>query len=141
MRLAGLPGESRRYGEERGARLGQRAIKRWKAQIVTDGQTEPAPRQVGDHGKIAGAIIAGFAVALAAGKIDVEHMDLVVAGGDVALAVDQEGTVRGLFRRRSDRKRADMDVDAELARDLAQRRQRRVVLFGDDFGEQVVALE
>ena len=34
-----------------------------------------------------------------------------------------------------------MDVDAELARELPQRRQCRVMLFGDDLGEQLLALE
>src|SRR5208282_2049531 len=119
MRLAGLPGEGRRYGEERGASLGHRAIERRETQIVTDRQAEPAPWQVGDNGKLASAIIVGFAVTLAAGKLDVEHMNLVVARGHVALAVDHERAVHRLFRRRLDRQRTDMDVDLKLARKVA----------------------
>ncbi len=33
-----------------------------------------------------------------------------------------------------------MDVDRKLARDFAQRRQSRIVLVGDDVGEQTIAL-
>ena len=34
-----------------------------------------------------------------------------------------------------------MDVDRKLARDLAQGRQRGIVLVGDDVGEQALALD
>ncbi len=90
MRFAGLPGKGRRDGEERGAGFGKRAIERREAQIVTDGEAESAPRQVGDDRQFAGPVIVGFAVTLAAGEIDIEHVDLVVACDHVALAVDQE---------------------------------------------------
>ena len=53
MRLAGLLGEGRGDREERSAGLGQRAIERREAQIVADGQAEPAPRQVGDDRELA----------------------------------------------------------------------------------------
>ena len=86
----------------------QRAIERREAQIVANRQGEPAPRQVGDHGKVAGTVGVGFAIALAAGEVDVEHVDLVVARGDVAVAVDQERAVRRLLRSSLDRKRAEM---------------------------------
>src|SRR6201987_3930437 len=65
VRLAGLPGEGRRYGEERGSGLGERAIERRKSQIVTDGEPQPAPRQIGEHRAIAGAERAPLAIALA----------------------------------------------------------------------------
>ena len=48
VRLAGLPGEGGRDGEEDRAGFGQRAIERGEAQVVADRQPEPAPRQVGD---------------------------------------------------------------------------------------------
>src|SRR5271156_3473215 len=79
VRLAGLLGKGRWYRQERSAGLGERTIKRREAQIVADGQAEPAPRQIGEHGKLAGAVIVGFAIAFAASEIDVEHVDLVVA--------------------------------------------------------------
>ncbi len=90
MRFAGLAGECRRDGEERSAGFGQRPIERREAQIVADGEAEPAPGQVGDDRQFARPVIVGFAIALAAGEIDVEHVDLVVARDHVALAVDQE---------------------------------------------------
>ena len=58
---------------------GQRAIERRKAHVVADRQPDPAPRQVRDHGGLARLVVGGLAIALAAGQIDVEHMDLVVA--------------------------------------------------------------
>ena len=102
-------GEGRRDRQERGAGLGQRAVERGEAQVVADGQAEPAPRQVGDHGELAGAVAARFAIALAAGEIDVEHVDLVVARDDLALRVDQEGAVGRLVGRDLDRERADVE--------------------------------
>ena len=90
MRLAGLSGEGGRDGEKRAAGLGQRPVERREAQIVADGQAEPAPRQVGGDADFAGTVAARLAIALAAGEIDVEHVDLVVARDDLALAVDQE---------------------------------------------------
>ncbi len=47
--------------------FGQRAVERRKAQVVADRQAEPAPRQVGGHRDLAGAVVARFAIALAAG--------------------------------------------------------------------------
>ena len=91
MRLAGLPGEGGRNGQERAAGLRQRPVERGKAQVVADGEPEPAPRQVGDHGDLARPVVAQFAIALAVGEIDVEHVDLVVAGDDLALP-DRSGT-------------------------------------------------
>ena len=140
MGLAGLFGEGGGDRQERGAGLGQRAIERREAQIVANRQAEPAPRQVGDDGELAGTVGVGFAIALATGEIDIEHVDLVVARGDVALAIDQEGAVCRLLRRRLDGKRAEMDVDRKPSRDLAQSRQSRILLFAEDFREQALAL-
>src|SRR5262249_26898625 len=46
MRRAGLSGEGRGDGEECAAGFRERAVKRGEAQIITDGEPEPAPRQV-----------------------------------------------------------------------------------------------
>ena len=139
VRLAGLPRERGGDREERRARFGERAIERRKAQVVADRHAEPAPRQVGDHREIARAIAARLAIALAAFQVDVEHVDLVVARDDLAAPVDQEAAVHRLVGRGLHGERADMDVDAERARKLAERRQRGVVLLRHDLGEQALA--
>src|ERR1700740_3571447 len=72
VRLAGLPGECRRYGEERGSGLGGGPIERRESQIVTDGKPQPAPRQIGEHRAIAGAERARLPIALAVREIDIE---------------------------------------------------------------------
>src|SRR6187397_1658429 len=53
--------------------FGERAVKCGEAQVIADGQTEAAPRQVGQRRQFARAIIARLAIALAARKVDVEH--------------------------------------------------------------------
>src|SRR6185312_878200 len=61
MRLAGLAGEGRGYGQERRAAFGQRAIERGEAHVVADSEPDPAPGQVGDYGGLARLIVGGFA--------------------------------------------------------------------------------
>src|SRR5262245_18256094 len=90
MRLTGLARKGRWHGEKRRAGFREATIERGKAQVVADGEAEAAPGQVGDDAIIARAIIARLAIALAAGKIDVEHMDLVVARENFAFGIDQE---------------------------------------------------
>ena len=90
MRVAGLARERRRHGEERRPGFRERAIERGKPHVVAHRQPEPAPRQLGHHGKLARPVGARLPIALAIGEINVEHVDLVVARGDVAFAVDQE---------------------------------------------------
>ena len=99
---------------------GERAVKRGEAQIVADGQAEPAPWQVGGDADFAGTVVARLAIALAAAEIDVEHVDLVVARDDLALAVDQERAVGRFFRQQFDGQRPDVKEDTELARKLAE---------------------
>ena len=139
VRLAGLPGKRRRDREERRACFREGAVERREAQVITDGKAKPAPREVGDDAKFARAIAARLAIAFAAFEIDVEHVDLVVARDDLAAPVDQEGAVCGLVGRHLDGERADMDVDAERARQLAEGRKARVLLLGHDRGEQLFA--
>src|SRR5262249_30496380 len=119
MCFAGLLGEGRGDGEKRTSGLGERAIKRGEAQIVADRESESSPRQVGRHADFTRPIVARLAITLAAAEFDVEHVNLVIARDDVALAVDQERTVRRLFGQQLDGERADMQEDAELARKLA----------------------
>ncbi len=141
MGFAGLLRERRGDGEKRGARLRQRAIERGEAQVVANREAEPAPWQVGGHGDLAGPVVAGFAIALAAGEIDVEHVDLVVARDDLAAAVDQERAVGSPLGRELDRKRADMEEDAEAAGRLAERREARIGLLRCDRRKQPLALD
>src|SRR5690349_24943728 len=75
--LAGLLGERRRDGNERGPGLCERAIERRETQVVADREAEPAPWQIGCHRGLAGLEAVRFAIALAAGEVDVEHVDLV----------------------------------------------------------------
>ena len=76
-----------------------------------------------------------FAPALAVRQVDVEEVDLVVGGEDLALRIDHEGAVRDLVAG-LDGERAGMDEDAVLARDLAQAGKRRVAVLGGDLLEQ-----
>ena len=96
-----LPRLSRERGgdrKERGAAFGECAVERGKAYVVADRESDAAPRQVRDHGGLARLVIGGFAVAFAAGQIDIEHMDLVVAGEHIAVRPDQERPVDGTLR-------------------------------------------
>src|SRR5215470_3774419 len=83
MRLAGLLGERGRHRDERGAGFRQCPIERREAQVIADCEAQASPRQVGRNGALAGPEIARLAIALAAREIDVEHVDLVVARGDL----------------------------------------------------------
>src|SRR5579872_3207684 len=65
VRFAGLPRESRRDRQERCSRFGQRTIERREAQIVTDGEAEAAPWQIGNHRQLAGTVGVGLPVAFA----------------------------------------------------------------------------
>src|SRR5262245_57060011 len=76
--------EGGRDGDDLGARARQGAIEVREAQIIADGETELAPRQVGENGLLARPIVAALTVALAATQIDIEHMNLVVAGCDLS---------------------------------------------------------
>ena len=94
--------------------FGERAIQRRKAHVVADRQPDAAPWQVRDHGGLARLIVGGFAIALAAGQIDVEHVDLVVAREHIAVGPDQERAVDRLLRRKAQRQRTDMEMDFQF---------------------------
>ncbi len=67
-------------------------------------------------------------------------MDLVVAREDIALWIDQKRAVCGAVGRDPDRKRANMHVNAELTRNLTQRRQRCIGPFFDDHCEKLFTI-
>ena len=136
-----LSREGGRHGEERRAAFGERAVQRRKAHVVADRQPDAAPGQVGDHGGFARLIVGGFAIALAARQIDVEHVDLVVAGDHVAVRSDQERAVDGPLRRSAQRQRADMEMDFQFRRQRAIGLQRKVVLLGGEMFEQRLAVK
>src|SRR6516162_5254543 len=69
VRLPGLPGEGRRYGEEGCPGLSERAVERRKAQIVTDRQAETPPRQVRGDCDLAGPEGTRLAIAFAVREV------------------------------------------------------------------------
>src|ERR1700741_122247 len=85
VRFAGLFRERRGDRQDRCAAFGQCPVQRGKAQVVAYRKAEATPRQIRQYRQLAGTIVARLAVALAASKIDVEHVDLVIARRDVAL--------------------------------------------------------
>ena len=115
VRLAGLARERGGCSQRDGAGMRLRAIEMREADVVADGHAEPQPRQVGDHCPVAGMIDRRFPPALAARKIDVEEMDLVVARKDASTAPEDEGAVGDATVGGLQRERADMENDAELA--------------------------
>ena len=105
------------------------AIEMREAQIVAHRHPEDAPRRLGQDRAAARAEGVALAVAFAAGEIDIEHVDLVVAGDDRAAGIDEIGAVgeapfafrRSGFARQVDGERADQQPNPGLSRDLAQR--------------------
>ena len=69
-------------GDDVDAGIAIGAEKLREAYVVADAKAEPAEGQVDDHGLDAADIGVGFTPAFAAGEIDVEEVDLVVAGQD-----------------------------------------------------------
>ena len=124
MGLAGLLGEGRGNGDELRACQRERAVELREAEVVADGEAEPAEGKVDDHRLAARPARGGLAVALASGEIDVEHMQLVVARGDLAFGIDQIRAVGDARRVELDGERADMQEDAELAGERAKPRER-----------------
>src|ERR1700704_4779507 len=73
--LASLLGKRRRNGDEGSPGLRERAIERWKSQVVADRQAQPAPGQIGRDRTFTGLEAVRLAIALATGEVDVEHVD------------------------------------------------------------------
>src|SRR5207237_9921632 len=101
-----------------------------KAQVIANRQPQLAPGQIRRDRNLSGTIVARLTIALAACKIDVEHMDLVVARDDLAALVNEKGAIRGLLRRELDRERADVQINTKPARKVTQSRKRRIAFFG-----------
>src|SRR6185312_11984775 len=96
-----------------GVGLGKPREQPGKAQVVADGEPEPAHRSPVDQDHaLAGGIDVGFAPALARGQVDVEQVELVVPRTDLALAVDYEPAVGDLAFIDQHRERADVNPDA-----------------------------
>ncbi len=127
MRLAGGLGEGGRGGEQEGALLRQRAVELREAHVVADGEADPAPGRVGQHGLVTAGDGVGLAVFLARRQVDVEQMDLAVARGDPALGIDEEFAVGGLGVADLDGERADQQPDAELFGQRAEGGERGIV--------------
>src|ERR1044071_3382069 len=87
MRFAGLLRKCRRDRQHGCAGFGERAVECRETQVITNGQAESAPRQVGQDRQLTRPVIARLAIALTAREVHVEHMDLVVPREDVALRI------------------------------------------------------
>ena len=70
-----------------------------------------------------------FPVALALRKIDVEHVDLVVAGNDLALGPEQEAAIGASRGVELDRQRPDQQPCACLRRQVLEGGDRRVAVL------------
>src|SRR5512132_3069664 len=139
MRFAGLLGECRGNRQHRSARFRQGTIEGGKTQVVTYRKAKSAPRQVRKHRLFAGAVVARLAIAFAVRKIDVEHVNLVITRRNIALWIEKERAIGRALGRKSDRQRADRNVDAKPARQFAQGCERGIRLFGDNCAEKLFA--
>src|SRR5262249_16816685 len=100
---------------------------------------ESAPRCLGDDRASARLVGVALAIAFAAGQVDVEHVDLVVARDNAALRIDQEGAVGepllapGLLKvgaglaGRVHTERTDKDPGPRLACQVAPTTEKRIV--------------
>jgi hypothetical protein len=130
--LPGGDGERRRNRDDVAALPAERLEKRGKAQIVTHRQAEPAERGVRRRHLFAGRVGGRLTPALARGKGDIEHVDLVVASDDFAFGVDHERTVGPATVVAKHRERSERDPQPGAGRRLAHLRQHRVVGLCDD---------
>src|SRR5262249_23314518 len=72
------------------------------------------PRQLGNQCAPARHKGRGFAVGLARGQVDVEHMDFVIPANDLPRGIEQVGAVCGAVTFHLDGKRAYMEPDSKL---------------------------
>src|SRR5262249_19722534 len=117
MGFSGLLREGSGDGDKLCAGRGERAIERREAEVITDAEPESAEGQVGEHRLGAGAEILRLAVALAPGKVDVEHMQLVIARRDPTLWIEQVGAISDASLIELDGDGADMQPNAKIARE------------------------
>ena len=83
-------GECRGNRNDIGASLGEHAIKIRKPQVITDRHADAAERCGRQNSMIARPIGAGLAIGLAVADIHVEHVNLVIAGDDLASRIDEK---------------------------------------------------
>ena len=107
----------------------ERAVELRETEVVADGKAEPAEGKIDNHSLAAWPARGRLAVALPSRQIDVEHMQLVVARGDLAFGIDEVRAVGHAGRVELDGERADMQEDAELASKRAKPRQCRARFF------------
>ena len=91
MRLAGDPGKGRRHRNQFGPLRPQRTEQRGEAQIVAYGHTQTPDRRI--HYRQVLPVLVGIRLAVVAVRIvdvHIEHVQLVVAGADLALFVEQQ---------------------------------------------------
>src|SRR6185295_4574629 len=141
MRLAGLLGKGGRDGDELGTGGSERAIERGEAKVVADAQAQPAEGEIGEHRLGARTEILRLAVALAAGKVDIEHMQLVVARGDAALGIDQIRTIGDPRLIELDGDRADMQPNSKVARERLGPGEQCALAFALGRGEHELRFE
>ena len=137
VRRAGLARERGRDGQEIRAGLGQRAIEVGKAQIVADGQAQRTPGQLGQH---AGVCRPGSSWTRDSSRrpaVRTSNMWILSKRASTSpLGRDQQRAVGDLAVAEQDGHRADVQPDAELAREAAEVGDRRIALLGPDSGEQ-----
>ena len=107
-------------------------VKLGKAQIVADRNAEPAPRQIGDHRRLARRIDRRFAPAFAARQINVEQMDLVIARQFRPIGRKDKSPIGDLATAGIERQRTDMQDNAQFAGEFGKRRDRRVACLRTD---------
>ena len=128
MRFAGRERERARNRDNLCAGKSQASIKFREAQVVADAESDRAKRSAGGDDVGAGELGVGLAHRHAAGKIDVEQMNLAIHGDLLAVGAKQHRRVVAsrvagdlLGDRSSD------DVDLQLARQPRHQRQRLTV--------------
>src|SRR5262245_20366581 len=139
--LASLLGEGGRDGDKLGAGSSEHAIERGEAEVVANTKAESAEGEIGKHRLGARAEILRLAIALAAGKVDIEHMQLVVARGDAALGIDQIRTIGDPCLVELDGDRADMQPNSKVARECLGPDERCALALALGHGEHELGLE
>ena len=129
MRLAGWHSESRRNRDQVTRLLPKCLEQSWKPQVIADRQAKPSGRRIDCHHRIAGGIGVRFAPAFPAGKINIEHVDLVIARGHIAGGIDHQRTVGPAPVLAQNRERAQRHPQAAARCRLAYRAQHRIILL------------
>src|SRR5579885_1030582 len=93
VRLARLARECRGYRQHGGAGFRECTIECGEANVVADGHAHSSPWQIDEHGGVARAVVVRFAIAFPVFQIDVEHMNFVIACGDLSGPIDEEAAI------------------------------------------------